>query len=103
MHGDLTLYVIANNVGEQEEWISLLRQCESITPLITLLYHHMIFYLPQTAGKMVVFKISTILVCSTVESGVVVTIRAGTPMVVNLRFSGMSPPPPHLHRRSVLP
>lgn len=37
MHGDLTLYVIANNVGEQEEWISLLRQCESIILLYIII------------------------------------------------------------------
>jgi len=27
-HGELTLYVIASNETEQQEWISLLRQCE---------------------------------------------------------------------------
>ena len=30
VHGDLTLYVIASNEAEREEWISLLRQCKTV-------------------------------------------------------------------------
>lgn len=29
-HGDLTLYVIASNEAEQQEWISLIRQCKCL-------------------------------------------------------------------------
>ena len=36
-HGDLTLYVIASNETEQQEWISLLRQCEWNTCLFVCL------------------------------------------------------------------
>ena len=36
-HGDLTLYVIASNETEQQEWISLLRQCELNTCLLVCL------------------------------------------------------------------
>lgn len=37
-HGDLTLYVIASNETEQQEWISLLRQCKWNTCLFVCLF-----------------------------------------------------------------
>ncbi len=31
-HGDLTLYVIANDDSEQDDWVQLIRQCKYPSP-----------------------------------------------------------------------